>query len=610
MVLALVLAGGTGCGTTRSQTTPPTAPLPQAASRAPSESSPAAHDPSRRTAFLPAVSQVSMQVPVQPPDAAPLPPPLSGPMLAPIPAPMPRPMNGPPTGPMPAPRIVPLPAPDPDPNSPAGGAPEVLPLPLGMGDRSPTLPERSPADRLQNLIESADPSAENFEKAPLSLEQLMGSVVQQFPLVLSALEEQQIASGRAQAAQGAFDLKVAAESMNLAEGFYENYRHAVKAEQATWMGGSLYGQYRLGDGDFQPWYKERETNEGGELKVGWLTPLLRGREIDERRAEIMKADLDLAAAEPIVQQQVLEALSVASYVYWSWVAAGQNFMVTQELLEVAKNRQAALARQVELENIARVELMQNERLIASREAKLVEAKRKLQAAAIKLSLFLRDPIGNPIIPSVAELPPNFPPIDPALHTKLETDIASAIDIRPEIRQLALARESVSIDLAQGNNDLMPNLSTVIEVSKDVGAKASSSGDKTPLELEAGLVFDMPVQRNKASGKIRASQAKLSQLAIKQQFTMEKIATEVQDAHSARDAAIERLAQTRENVRLARELVNAEYRSFELGNSDVLRIAIQEAAELDAQQLEIEAIADYFQATAQLRIATGEPLRRP
>lgn len=496
------------------------------------------------------------------------------------------------------------------PGAPGNITPEVLPLPLADDDRSPTLPERSPAARLQNLIQSADPRGIEVKPHPLLLDNLMASVTRQFPLVLSALQEQEIAAGRAQAAQGAFDLKIAGESMNLAEGFYENYRHALKAEQGTWMGGTLYGQYRIGDGEFQPWYKERETNEGGEFKVGWMTPLLRGREIDERRAEIMKADLDVAAAQPIVQQQVLEALSIASYVYWSWVAAGQYYMVTQELLEVAKNRQAALARQVELENIARVELMQNERLIASREAKLVEAKRKLQAASIKLSLFLRDAVGNPVIPSVSELPPAFPVIDTSSHTKLEADIASALETRPELRQIALARESVSVDLAQGNNDLLPNLSTIIEVSKDVGAKASSSGDKTPLELEAGLAFDMPVQRNKASGKIRASQAKLSQLAIKQQFTVDKIATEVQDAHSARDAALERLAQTRENVRLARELVNAEYRSFELGNSDVLRIAIQEAAELDAQQLEIEAIADYFQATAQLMIATGVPLRQP
>lgn len=49
---------------------------------------------------------------------------------------------------------------------------------------------------------------------------------------------------------------------------------------------------------------------------------------------------------------------------------------------------------------------------------------------------------------------------------------------------------------------------------------------------------------------------------------------------------------------------AEYRAFELGNSDLLRIAILEAAELDAQLLEIEALQDYFQAEAQYSAALG------
>ena len=45
---------------------------------------------------------------------------------------------------------------------------------------------------------------------------------------------------------------------------------------------------------------------------------------------------------------------------------------------------------VDLERIARID---NERLIASREAKVIDAERKLQMATIKLSLFMRTPEG-------------------------------------------------------------------------------------------------------------------------------------------------------------------------------------------------------------------------
>jgi outer membrane protein TolC len=307
---------------------------------------------------------------------------------------------------------------------------------------------------------------------------------------------------------------------------------------------------------------------------------------------------------PQVERQILESVQISAYVYWSWVAAGQAYLVTQELLDVAIERDRAIRRQVELGNLPQTEQQQNERLIASRQAKLIEANRKLQSSAIKLSLFLRDDAGDPVLPSPSELPTQFPkPTDPR-RFDLESDISRALDQRPELRELRVIREIVGVDLQQSENELLPNLTAVMEASKDVGYPASSKGDKTPFELEAGLLFDVPLQRNKAYGKIQSAQGKLSQLTLKQQFTVNKIVSEVQDAHSAMIAAYERVGRTRQSVDLATQLVKAEYRSFELGNSDVLRIAIQESAELDARFLEIDALLDYFQARAQYKAAMG------
>jgi outer membrane protein TolC len=243
-------------------------------------------------------------------------------------------------------------------------------------------------------------------------------------------------------------------------------------------------------------------------------------------------------------------------------------------------------------------------LIASRQAKLIEANRKLQGAAVKLSLFLRDGTGNPIVPTAKQLPLDFPPIVDPRQQPLDEAVAAALDRRPELQLLQIDRQLIDIDLQLSENELLPNLTAVMEASKDVGARASSKGDKTPFEMEAGLLFDVPLQRNKAQGKVQAARGKLSQLTLKQQFTVNKVIAEVQDAQLGRVAAFERVAKTRESAALAKTLVLAEYRSFELGNSDLLRIAIQEAAELDAQYLEIEALQDYFQADAQFSAALG------
>ncbi len=485
-------------------------------------------------------------------------------------------------------------------NVPRSTTPEPLRPPTGANEIRPG----SPREQFSAIVPLINTPGNELPAVPLPLQQVQSSVIEQFPLVIAAVQEAQVAAGKQQAAQGAFDVKLVAESLNMPQGYYKNYRHLVKAEQPTFAGGAVYGQYRVGDGFFQPWYGERETNEGGEFKLGIAAPLLRGRSIDERRAEIYRADLQAGAVDPLVRQQQIESLLVASYVYWSWVGAGQMYLTTNGLLKVAEERNRGLQRQVELGNLPRTEVQQNERLIAGREAKLIEANRKLQGAAVKLSLFLRDAAGDPIVPTVNQLPLSFPPITDPRQQPLEDAVAAALDRRPELQLLQIDRQLVNVDLQLGENELLPNLTAVLESSKDVGGPASSKRDKTPFELEAGLLFDVPLQRNKAQGKIQAARGKLSQLTLKQQYTVNKIVAEVQDAQLARVAAFERVGKTRQNAALAKELVQAEYRSFALGNSDLLRIAIQEGAELDAQLLEVEAVQDYFQAEAQYQAALG------
>lgn len=491
-----------------------------------------------------------------------------------------------------------------EPPKQSGDAPLPSPRTPANSQGGQSLPQRSNADKKKDLLRALDPDRGDAPSDALELGEVTLSVVQYFPLIEAARREAIVAEGKQIAAEGAFDLKLQAESMNQPQGFYQNYRQMAKAEQPLWMGGALFGQYRIGDGFFPTWYGERETNEGGEFKLGAAAPLFQNREIDQRRADLLKADIQRAAVDPVVQQEILEAVRTASYVYWAWVAAGQAYMVTQELLETAEERNAGIARQVETGDKAVTELQQNERLIATREAKLVEVRRKLQGAAIKLSLFNRDAEGRPVMPQFGQLPDAFPPVTAPDPEKLAADIELALQTRPELRAIAFERESVGVDLDQAQNEFLPRLDAVVAASKDVGAPTSSKGDKTPFELEAGVLFDVPLQRRKASGKTQSAQGKLTQLVIKQRFQENKITNEVRDAVVAIQAAYERIEKTRRGVELARKLVNAEYRSFQLGNSDLLRIALLEGQELESQLLEVDALLDYFQALADYRAALG------
>lgn len=442
----------------------------------------------------------------------------------------------------------------------------------------------------------------------ISLAQVTESVYYAFPAIEGAIREIEIAEGKQTAAWGEFDLKLKAESISRPQGFYKTYRNGVKLEQAVQTGGMVYGQYRIGDGNFEPWYGERETNKGGEFKLGVLAPLLRGRAIDLRRADIYQATLRRQQVDPMVRAVIIDFTYIAADIYWSWVAAAQSRTVQQSLLDLTVERNRIYEVRVKNQDLAPIELTQNQRLVAQRRAKVIDADRKLQQSAIKLSLFLRDEAGQPFLAEVAQAPAEFPQPEPPSADQQATDISIALGARPELRELELIRQQVQVDLQLAQNQTMPSFDASLEAAKDVGFPASSKGDKTPFELEAGLFFEVPYQRRKAYGKIREAEGKLAQIAAKRRLTENKIVTEVQDAYSALQTAYDRIEQAQLNVRYARELVQAERTRFDAQDSDLLRVALQESAAVEAELEAIAALADYHKALAAYRAAlAADPL---
>ncbi|MEM9658584.1 MAG: TolC family protein, partial [Planctomycetota bacterium] len=188
----------------------------------------------------------------------------------------------------------------------------------------------------------------------LRLSDVIESVQWTYPPLAEAAAERQIAAGKQLSAHGAFDLMAKAFSISMPEGFYKNYRNGASLEQPTFQGGYLYGGYKIGDGFFQPWFGERETNEGGEFALGFGAPILKNRDIDERRSDLFQANLTRQAVEPFVRTQLLEFVRIASQFYWSWVASGQALDAQRELLENAEDRVEQIEIRVEEGDIGEI----------------------------------------------------------------------------------------------------------------------------------------------------------------------------------------------------------------------------------------------------------------
>jgi outer membrane protein TolC len=437
----------------------------------------------------------------------------------------------------------------------------------------------------------------------VTLGHVVESVRSQYPPQLAALIEQDIANGRVRAALGAFDWNLNAGGTSNLAGYYDGRSGFANLEKPlSFWGGSVYGGYRLSSG-FLPNYSKERTGVDGEAVLGFKVPLLRDGTIDRRRATLWQAEIDQQLAEPFILRQYLDFVRASTITYYTWLAAGKRLVFAEELLRIAERRDSAIAEQVLRGASARIVQVDNKRLVVSRQISVVQAKRRFEAAAIELSLFLRNKeTAEPILAKREQLPADFPSHTTPKYSQMAADIDTAWIRRPEVRRIELTIEKTNIDMRLAKNNLMPSLELGVNARQGVGGNRPKDIERE--EVEAKLEFRLPLERREAKGRLDVAQSQISRLQTERQFARDRIAADVRDSYSALIAAQDTLRQTRINVDLAQQLEDAENEKLEHGATDLLALQIREQATFDARVLEVDALLEHFRAEANYRAAVA------
>jgi len=449
------------------------------------------------------------------------------------------------------------------------------------------------------------PTLPIFAKKTLGLEDILLSVRKQYPPLLAAWLQQDIANGKVRRAEGAFDPILSAALMTRPANYYGGVNGQVLLEQPLRdSGGSVYGGYRLSSGFLADYDRKIRTADGGEGVLGFRLPLLRNRAFDDRRAAMTQAELDRELTNPAILRQYLNFIRASRVSYFNWVAAGKRLTAAEQILQVAKDRDSALGEQLKEGAIARIVKVDNRRLVVSRQIAVFNTKRSFEAASIALSLFHRDlKTGSTIMPTRDQLPQGFPPLLVFDELTLVNDRGRAIFRRPEVRQIAILQAKGKVDQRLALNNLKPNLDLSVELNQALGGDLPKDIENT--EITALLSFSVPIGRNEAKGRIEAVKAHLAQLVKEKEFARENIIADANDSFSALNAAYLSLGQTSLNVELSEELEAAENAKFQNGASDLLALQIREQATFDARILEVDALNSYFRALADYQAAVAK-----
>jgi outer membrane protein TolC len=495
-----------------------------------------------------------------------------------------------------APDAPALPAP------PAARAAELLPAPQSAVPQRPdtTVPPVVPSASL-----SIPGLAVDSRPDPLTLAEVLLSVLVHYPLLQAVERERGVASGRLTSAMGAFDTNVNMAGNALSPGTYENYRSDLGMSQQFMFGGmSAFGGFRTGSGDFPTYNLAQKTADAGEFRAGLNMPFARNREIDRARATRAQAQLDVALAEPAIERSRLDYMRSAARTYWAWMGSGERYSAGERLVDLALERDKQIELKVEGGVIANIDRIDNQQNIALRNGIVIQADRAVQQAAIDLSLYHRDPSGRPLLAGRRRMQPVPTPVKPTIEL-YQQSLARAMGSRPEFQRLALQKEKLVVERRLAANQTLPGIDGQLLGNQDAGYGKSPLSGINGLDrqvLQASLVFQMPAQRRDARGKLQTLDSQLMQIDRQISYAHDQVTVEVQDAFSMLERAYEFHKQAYKREELAALVARAEREQLRLGRSDILRVTLREQAKFEADILEIAARQEFWRAESDLRAA--------
>jgi outer membrane protein TolC len=487
------------------------------------------------------------------------------------------------------------------PTAPATGT-ESLPAPVA---RAQVRPDTSVPPLVPSAALTIPGLALDDRPEPLTLAEVLLSVLTHFPLLQAVERERGIASGKLTTAMGAFDTNLNMAGNALNPGTYENYRSDLGMSQQFMFGGiSAFGGYRTGFGDFPTYNLAQKTADAGEFRGGLNVPLARNREIDRSRATRAQAQIDVAMAEPAIERSRLDYMRSAARAYWAWIGSGERYGAGERLVDLALERDKQIELKVQGGVIANIDRIDNQQNIALRNGIVIQADRAVQQAAIDLSLYHRDPSGKPLLARRNRMRPVPMPVKPTIEL-YEQSLARALGSRPEFQRLALQREKLVVERRLAANQTLPGIDGQLQGNQDAGYGTSPLSGPNGLDrqvLQASLIFQMPAQRRDARGKLQTLDSQLMQLDRQLAYAHDQVQAEVQDAFSMLERAYEFHKQAFKREELATLVASAEREQLRLGRSDILRVTLREQAKFEADVLEITARQEFWRAESDLRAA--------
>ena len=421
----------------------------------------------------------------------------------------------------------------------------------------------------------------NIENEILTLEKVIKSAVKNYPKILSYYENIKSLESDLLASKGFFDIRLKQNFYDRTKGYYDGKIYNAEIEKNLGiLGGKVYSGYRKSYGKFAEYDGDNLTNNRGEYRAGAKFSLLKDRDIDKNRLEIMLKNLGVEEGKIELENIKMEICRDASKAYWQWFSSGKILQIYENLYQLSLNRQKQLQAKVKQGDIAQIILIENRKNLLKRKTSLLKIRQEFEVNSLYLSLFYRNDNQETLKISIKNLPKNIIKISSIPDDKkIKNNIEQALIRRPEIKLIKLKNKEQTNQLKYGKNLLQPQLDVEIGASKDQG---NGSLNRSQTNNFANVTMSLPLQFSEARGKINSAEAKLSSIKYQTALLEDQIKVEIDQLIIKILTINEAFYLMEEEVKLAQTLQDSELEKFKQGASNFFLVNLREQENASTQ----------------------------
>ncbi|MFM7565401.1 MAG: TolC family protein [Flavobacteriales bacterium] len=442
--------------------------------------------------------------------------------------------------------------------------------------------------------------ARSWGQVPLTEQAFLEVVLKNHPMVLQSNLKPLMGGAAMLKAKGAFDPKF---SGSLEQKYYDGNQYYSLSDFGlslpTWYGLTVKSGLESNRGSYMD--PQAKTPGGGLFYGGIYANLGQGLMIDQRRADIQKAEVFKKQNDQEQRYMLNQLVYESGYSYWNWFLAYHTKEIVLKAYEVATQRFEAIKTTAELGDRAFIDTVEAGLQVQNRLSMLREAEMRLANEAAIQETFLWTPETEPLTLSSNSLPSALRDWNASIALVNYAD--SMVENHPYLQISQFKIDALEIDQKLKRDRLKP----LVEFNYNLLNEPVNYNPFSSLNINDykwGMSVQMPLFLRKERGDLQLARLKINDAQLELKQTKAYLKMKIQTAGIELSNSLNQLNILNQTVNDSKALLDAEKEMFENGESSLFLINMRELAYVQSELKRLEWMAKNKQLGYTLGFSTA------